>query len=135
MNGYRGKHAPSVPWAVSSTASSHYRSRHQLRNRRRRRLIIAAMILLLFLLVLPFTEVMFIRVDRANLTSEDLPADIGRLRVVFLSDIHYGFFFPDGRVSFADFPDLRPAVQGHTFQRNGPASLRLSASARGSSPA
>ena len=99
MNGYRGKHAPSVPWAVSSTASSHYRSRHQLRNRRRRRLIIAAMILLLFLLVLPFTEVMFIRVDRANLTSEDLPADIGRLRVVFLSDIHYGFFFPDGRVS------------------------------------
>lgn len=99
MNDYRGKHVPSVPWAVSSTASSHYRSKHQLRNRRRRRWFAAGAVLLLILLILPFVEVMFIRVDRATLSSEDLPADIGHIRVVYVSDIHYGFFFPDGRVS------------------------------------
>ena len=47
MNEYRGKHSPSVPWAVSTTASSHYRSRHLMKNRRKRFLGAAALILLL----------------------------------------------------------------------------------------
>ena len=100
MNEYRGKHvSSSMPWAVSSTAGSHYRSRHQAKNRRRKRWVIAGLILLVILLLLPFADPFFVRVDRVSLVSEDLPADIGHLRVVFVSDVHYGFFFPDFRVS------------------------------------
>ena len=100
MNEYRGKHASrDIPWAVSSTASAHYRSRHQARNRRRRRWGIAALVLAFFLLALPFVSARFPRVDRVALTHEDLPADIGHLRVIYLSDVHYGFFFSDGQVA------------------------------------
>ena len=100
MNAYRGKHtSSSVPWAVSSTASSHYRSRHQARNRKRKRWGIAAVILVLLMLAYPFLEALLLRVDRVNLTSEDLPSDIGHLRIVFVSDVHYGFCFPDSRVA------------------------------------
>lgn len=55
-------------------------------------------IALLLLVALPFLDAMYIRVDRKNLTSEDLPSGIGRLRIVYLSDVHYGFHFPDSRV-------------------------------------
>ena len=100
MNEYRGKHtATDMPWAVSSTASRHYRSRHEARNRRRRKWRIALMILAVILLVLPFADARIIRVDRSALTSEDLPSDIGHLRIVYLSDVHYGFFFSDSQVS------------------------------------
>ena len=99
MNEYRGKHSPSVPWAVSTTASSHYRSRHLMKNRRKRFLGAAALVLLLLLLVFPFLDALFVRVDRHALVSEDLPAGIGHLRVVYLSDVHYGFFFSESRIS------------------------------------
>lgn len=99
MNEYRGKHASSVPWAVSATASSHYRSRHMRRNRRRKKLWILAVILIAVLCSLPFLETLFPRVDRQSKPSDNLPSDIGRLRIVFLSDLHYGFHFSDGRVS------------------------------------
>ena len=98
MNEYRGKHSPSSPWALSSSASTHYRSRHLRKNRRRRILITAGIVLALVLCLLPFLEARILQVDRITMTSEDLPADIGRLRVVFLSDVHYGYFFSDGRV-------------------------------------
>ena len=99
MNEYRGKHTSSVPWAVSSTASSNYRSRHTLKNRRRRRMLIAFAVFLALVLAYPFLEALIIRVDRISLVSNDLPADIGHLSVVYLTDIHYGFFFSDGRVN------------------------------------
>ena len=88
-----------MPWAVSSTSSAHYRSRHTMKNRRRRRLLIAGIILLIALLAAPFLEALVIRVDRVALVSEDLPVDIGHLRIVYLSDIHYGFYFSDGRIN------------------------------------
>ena len=44
MNEYRGKHSPSAPWAVSSSASSHYRSRHLRKNRRRRVLAVVGIL-------------------------------------------------------------------------------------------
>ena len=99
MNEYRGKHFSSVPWAVSSTASTHYRSRHMKRNRRRKEFWIALAVLILVLLAAPFMDARILRVDQVRLTSEDLPGDIGRLRVVFLSDVHYGFHFSDAQVS------------------------------------
>ena len=99
MNDYRGKHSSEIPWAMSSTATSGYRSRHMRRNRRRRNLVIALIVVLIFLLVLPFVSARVLRTDRVNLTSENLPVDIGHLRVVYLSDIHYGFFFSDSRVN------------------------------------
>ena len=111
MNEYRGKHASSVPWAVSSTASSHYRSRHLQRNHRRKRIIVFLLILALILAAAPFLDpVLILQTDRVSLTSEDLPGDVGRLRVVYLTDVHYGFFFPDSRVGslLATINNLKP---------------------------
>ena len=100
MNEYRGKHASTdIPWAVSSTASSHYRSRHAARNRRKRRRIWILAFLIALMLIYPFAEALLIRVDRIVMTSEDLPADIGHLRIIYLSDLHYGFSFPEMRLS------------------------------------
>ena len=113
MNEYRGKHASSLPWAVSATASTHYRSRHMRRNRRKRQAIVAILIVVLLLLIYPFAEArFFLRVDRVSLTSEDLPADIGHLRVVFLSDVHYGFFYSESRINalVSSINDLKPDV-------------------------
>ncbi|MBQ9210786.1 MAG: hypothetical protein IJ153_03720 [Clostridia bacterium] len=112
MNEYRGKHSPSMPWAVSSTASRHYRSRHAQRHRRRRQLAILGAVLLVILLVLPFVDALILRVDRVSLISEDLPADIGHLRIVYLSDVDYGFFFSNRRVNSLvnTIVDLKPDI-------------------------
>ncbi len=99
VNEYRGKHAPSTPWAVSSTASPRYRSRHARPNMRRRRMRIVLIILVALIVIIPLLDPLFIRTDRVSLTAEDLPADIGHLHVVYLSDIHFGFFFPVFRVN------------------------------------
>ena len=110
MNSYRGKHDSTVPWAVSSTASSHYRSRHARRNLRQRRLRIFLLVLVLLLLLIPFISPLFIQTDRVSLTAEDLPADIGHLRIVYLSDIHSGFFFSQTRLRslINTINDLKP---------------------------
>jgi len=68
------------------------------RSRRRRNIWILLAVLLVLLAALPFLDAMYIRVDRHALTSDNLPSDIGHLRIVYVSDIHYGFFFPDSRV-------------------------------------
>ena len=99
MNEYRGKHSPSVPWAVSSTASSHYRSRHLQKNRRRKKLLIFLAALAVVLLAAPFAVARFPRTDRVSLVSENLPSDIGHLRIVYVTDVHYGFFFPDRQIN------------------------------------
>ena len=95
MDGYRGKHTASQPWAVASTASVRTRGRHQRRNRGRRRGMIFFLIVLVLILLYPFLEAHLLTTDRHLLQSDSLPADIGRLRVVYLSDIHYGFGFTD----------------------------------------
>ncbi|MBR2824498.1 MAG: metallophosphoesterase [Clostridia bacterium] len=100
MNEYRGKHSSSeLPWAVAATAHSHYRSRHGARNRRRRiwRFLILAAVLAM--LIWPFASARMLSVDRARIQSEDLPADIGHLRIVYVSDVHYGFFYTDGQMA------------------------------------
>ena len=97
MNTYRGRHVSSQPWPVASHASTR-RGRHQQRNHRRRRGLVALLVLLLLLLAYPFVEAHILTVERVSIRGEQLPADIGRLKVVFLSDIHYGFGFSDADV-------------------------------------
>ena len=111
MNEYRGKHAPSTPWAVASTATVPVRhSRHLRKSRHRRIRIILVLLVLLAVFVYPFAEARFLTVDRAVLVSEDLPADANHLRIVFLSDIHWGFWYSSGDLSglIAKINSLRP---------------------------
>lgn len=97
MNEYRGKHAPSTPWAVASTASVPVRrARHLQRSKRRRFRIVLLILLILALLIYPFIEARILTTDSVSIRSEDLPADANHLRIVYLSDIHWGFWFSDG---------------------------------------
>ncbi len=70
-----------------------------MHNRGRRRIGIIAVIVLIILIAAPFIDPLIIREDRVSLTADDLPVDIGHLHIVYVSDIHYGFFFSDFRVS------------------------------------
>ena len=111
MNEYRGKHAPSAPWAVASTASVPVRrARHLQKSRRRRFRIILAIILLAFLVIYPLIEARILTTDRIVLRSEALPADANHLRIVYLSDIHWGYWFSDGDLGslIAKINSLRP---------------------------
>jgi len=112
MNEYRGKHSSSQPWAVSASASTHYRSRHLRKNQRRKRLLLWMAALLAVLLALPFIVARFPQVDRVSFSSEDLPADIRHLRIVFLSDVHYGFHFSEGRIRslISSVNELKPDI-------------------------
>ncbi|MBR3429886.1 MAG: metallophosphoesterase [Clostridia bacterium] len=100
MNEYRGKHASSAPWAISSTASvPARRARHLQRNNRRRIRIIFLLVLLLCMLLYPFAEARILVTETTSLRSDDLPSDADQLRIVYLSDIHWGFWFNDGDLS------------------------------------
>jgi len=111
MNEYRGKHAPSAPWAVSSTASVPVRhARHIRKSRRHRIRIILLLVLVLILAVYPLVEARILTTDKVLLHSDDLPADANHLRIVFLSDIHWGFWYSDGDLSrlISTVNSLRP---------------------------
>jgi len=96
MNEYRGKHAPSTPWAVASTASVPVRrARHLQKSRRRRFWVFFSVFLVLFLAVYPLIEARILLTDKVKLRSEALPADANHLRIVYCSDIHWGFWFSD----------------------------------------
>ena len=97
MNEYRGKHAPSHPWPVASTATvPSRRGRHQKKSRRRRVLLIVALVLLLLVVLYPFVEPrLILTVDpfEINTSSLHLPDNMEYLRVVYISDIHYGHWY------------------------------------------
>ncbi len=97
-NQYRGKHAASSSWAVSSTASSSYRPKHAKKNLRARRIRILVLFMVLFLFLIPFLTPLWLQTEQVHLTAEDLPQDVGKLRLVFVSDIHSGFFLSDSRL-------------------------------------
>ena len=79
-----------------------YRARHAAGQRKHDRIrkIIRAALLVLFLVVLavPVFEARNPVIETVALTSEDLPADVGQLKIIYLSDIHQGFFYSMGRV-------------------------------------
>ena len=107
MNTYRGKHVSSS-WQSSS--SSFRRGRHQVRNRHRRRWVVLSVILLVVLICYPLIEARLLQVERKSLKSDDLPLEANNLRIVYLTDIHYGFWFSDGDLSrlIAKINNLRP---------------------------
>ena len=97
MNEYRGKHAPSTPWAVASTATMRH-ARHIRRSRRRRIVTVLVLLALLVMIVYPFVEARYLTVEKVVLQSDDLPANANHLRIVFLSDIHWGFWYSDSNL-------------------------------------
>ncbi|MBQ8655063.1 MAG: metallophosphoesterase [Clostridia bacterium] len=74
-----------------------YRGRHRKTNYSGILLRATMLALLLFMLIYPFWEPHMLQVESVTLTHEDLPADIGQLRIVYLSDIHQGSFFSQKR--------------------------------------
>ena len=97
MNAYRGKHVSSAPRSVSS--SSFRRGRHQVRSRRRKRWLIVTAVILVLILCYPLLEARLLQTDKMLLKCADLPLEANNLRIVYLSDIHYGFWFSDGDLS------------------------------------
>ena len=99
MNEYRGKHAPSRPWPVSATASvPSRRGRHQKKNHHRRIGLAVALVFLLIVVVYPFAEPrLILTVDSFEIktSSLHLPQNMEYLRVVYISDIHFGHWYSD----------------------------------------
>lgn len=95
VNAYRGKHVSSSSWG--SSAPSFRRGRHQQKNRRSRRMLTLGLILIAVIVIWPFLEsrMLFLQTQRTQLRADDLPAEANNLRIVYLSDIHYGFWFSD----------------------------------------
>jgi hypothetical protein len=111
VNEYRGKHAPSAPWPVASSASSPgRRGRHQRRHKGRRFLVFFLCLLLLIVLAYPFVEARILTVEKMTVRSEDLPWDANNLRIVYLSDIHWGYWYTDRDLSslLSKINSLRP---------------------------
>ena len=108
METYRGKHVSSTPWQTSS--SSLRRGRHQVKHRHRRRWLIAGVILIILLFSYPFIEARMLRTEKTVLKADDLPLEANNLRIVYLSDIHYGFWFSDGDLGrlISRINNLRP---------------------------
>ena len=97
MNAYRGKH---ISTASRRPAPSFRRGRHQVRNRHGRRWLIIVLVLVLAAAVYPLVEARFmLQTEKVKLECDDLPLEANNLRIVYLSDIHYGFWFGDGDLS------------------------------------
>lgn len=108
MNAYRGKHVSS---ASRSASPSFRRGRHEVRNRHRRRWFILLLVLIAILVCYPLMEARFlIQTEKKALKADDLPMEANNLRIVYLSDIHYGFWFSDGDVGrlVSRINNLRP---------------------------
>lgn len=70
------------------------------RTSRARKVLIALVVLLiLFLLAWPFIEPYLLETESVTLRADDLPASLGQLRIVYLTDIHKGGSFGTDRVS------------------------------------
>ena len=96
MNAYRGKHVSS---ASRRSSPSFRRGRHQIRHPRRRRWLIFLLVLVVLAACYPLLEARLLQTEQKAIRSDDFPEEANNLRVVYLSDIHYGFWFSDGDVS------------------------------------
>ena len=77
----------------------HTRTNAQTRKRRHGFSRLIVFLILLATLSWPFLEPWMLETETVVLTHSDLPSDIRNLRIVYLSDIHAGFFFSEARVS------------------------------------
>ena len=107
MNSYHGKHVSSAPWHPTPLFR---RGRHQVKNRHYRRWLIVVIFIAVLLFCYPFIEARLIQVERVKLKADDLPVEANNLRIVYVSDIHYGFWFSDGDLGrlIAKINNLRP---------------------------
>ncbi len=100
-----------------------------MRNRRRHVVRIILLVLLAVAVIFPFLFPLVIQTDRAILTEDDLPADIGHLHIVYVSDINYGFFFPDYRVNALvnQINELKPdlVIFGGDYGRDNASAVRF----------
>lgn len=58
--------------------------------------MIALAVLIVIILVWPLVEAKMLTTEKVQLKADQLPAEANNLRIVYLSDIHYGFWFSDG---------------------------------------
>ena len=92
MTTYRGKHVSPAPRRSSSPA--YRRGRHQVRSRHRRRWVVGILVVILLIACYPLVEARFLlQTETVKLKAGDLPLEANNLRIVYLSDIHYGFWF------------------------------------------
>ena len=96
MNAYRGKHVSS---ASRRSGPSFRRGRHQVRNRHRRRWLIFLIVLVILMICYPLLEARLLQTENKTIQCDDFPIEANNLRVVYLSDIHYGFWFSDADLS------------------------------------
>ncbi|MBR4080299.1 MAG: metallophosphoesterase [Clostridia bacterium] len=79
-----------------------YRPRHRAGQKQRAlwmHFLTAVIVLLVTVIVVyPFLEPLMLQTEYVTLTSPSLPREIGTLRIVYLSDIHYDYFFGMSRV-------------------------------------
>ena len=127
LNNYRGKHVSSAPWQSSSP--SFRRGRHQVKNRRHRRVMIVLLVLILIVFCYPFLEARLLQTERKSLKADDLPMEANNLHIVYLSDIHYGFWFSDGDLSrlIARINNLRPdlVLFGGDYATDNPSAVEF----------
>ena len=96
MNAYRGKHVSS---ASRRSGPSFRRGRHQVRNRHRRRWLIFLIVLVVLMICYPLLEARLLQTENKTIQCDDFPIEANNLRVVYLSDIHYDFWFSDADLS------------------------------------
>ena len=65
----------------------------------RKCLRLAIALVILFILSWPLLETFMLETEEKTLTSSDLPAGIGQLRIVYATDIHKGGLYTDGRLA------------------------------------
>ena len=127
MNTYRGKHVSSA--ARRPSAPSFHRGRHQVRNRHRRRWVVGIILLIVLLVCYPFLEARLLQTETKLLKAEDLPLEANNLRIVYLSDIHYGFWFSDGDLGrlVSRINNLRPdlVLMGGDYATDNQTAIRF----------
>lgn len=67
-------------------------------SRMRKFLIFLGILVLLFLLAWPFIEPFMLETETVALRADDLPASVGQLRIVYVTDIHKGGLYTDARL-------------------------------------
>ena len=72
--------------------------------------MILLIVLIAAILIWPLIEAHMLGTERVKLKAEQLPAEANNLRIVYLSDIHYGFWFSEGELNrlISKINGLRP---------------------------
>ncbi len=102
MQPYQPKHAARTdkpyfqPVAPSLPAQQ---PRHTKVSHKKKLILILVLIVLLLPLAAGLVEPLILRVDETVWECEDLPGEVGQLRIAYISDVHYGFFYSESRLA------------------------------------